>query len=70
MRPNTLAEELVGTEKATAFGKQIRGRLRAWYPRDTKGTSWDLTDEQELAIRTWHAAKLEGKTYDPTKDEA
>lgn len=66
MNPNTLAETLKGEEHKTAYGKQIRARLRAWFPRTTeaKNTGWELTEVQEAAILAWHNAKQEGTSFD------
>jgi hypothetical protein len=46
-RPDELAELIAGKVHAFAFGKTVRGYLRANYTRDAsaKGTSWVLDRE-------------------------
>jgi hypothetical protein len=46
-RPDELAELIAGKSQAFAFGKTVRGYLRANYsrPASAKGTSWILDRE-------------------------
>lgn len=66
MRPNELAEKLAGKANRVTYGKQVRARLRAWYPRDAAlhNASWVLSDEQRDAVTAWHKARVAGKAFD------
>ena len=60
LTPNQLAAKLAGADNAEKVGKTfVRPYLRKHFARnaESKGTSWDLTDEQVKAVTTAYKAR-------------